>query len=734
MKNLGRKKKCVLISIAVSLATLGALCAIAFAYFVSGDDFVSFDNEKFVNVANNLTITDANGKVVSQAAYINNRKIADIDSINDYTLNAFIGIEDKRFYNHNGVDFRGIARAVVNNVKSGSLKEGASTISQQLIKNTHLASDKTFQRKLNETLLALQLEKEYTKKQILEMYLNTIYFGGSCFGIESAANVYFNKSTDQLTLEESATLAGMLKAPNHYSPVTNPERCLSRRNLVLKTMLNNGLISQSDCDKAVNTPIVINGKTANVNEKDYVYAIISEACDILQMTPLQLYNSDLTITSYYDADIQSIAKNAIIKDTTMTENGNVPQKTALVIDNESGGIVAIYSVSPYDVLRQKRQIGSVIKPVGIYAPAIEEKMLTVCTPILDDKISFGGYVPKNYDNTFSGWVSATTALSKSLNIPAIKLLNSLGVEKSAEYLAKNGIKVSEEDKNLTLAVGSITDGLDVISLSQAYLTLANGGDYSTVGTIKSISNDKGLIYAKSMGKNKVFSQSTTYLTTNMLLEVAKSGTAKQIGELPYQVAVKTGTAGNSNSNTDALICGYTTKHTFSVLISESQDRLPTSVSGGNQPVKICNDLLNGIYADVTPDNFIKPDSIVEVEIDKRIYDANHKIVKANHSSKEIARYYFDVNNQPKEQKAVLIQEKPVLSAKYEDGTVKVSANVKNDYCLVRKCGKNETVVCKRFKGTFFDTEVTGGKSYQYKLILNVNGNTTVVSKITIGLP
>ena len=204
--------------------------------------YVSFDKGRLNEVYTSLTVLDNEGKQLQEPLYLNNVKQIPLSALHDYTYMAFVAVEDKRFFRHDGIDYMRVAGAILHNLKSGSYKEGASTISQQLIKNTHLDNGKNLKRKLNEMFLARELENSYSKNEILEMYLNTIYFGRNAYGIETASNVYFNKSATDLTVSESAILAGMIKAPNVYAPDKNPQKCASRRDLVLKMMLDQGFI------------------------------------------------------------------------------------------------------------------------------------------------------------------------------------------------------------------------------------------------------------------------------------------------------------------------------------------------------------------------------------------------------------------------------------------------------------------------------------------------------------
>ena len=382
----------IIVCIATLVVAIGGVCY--FGCIRNSEKYTTFDGDKLNKVYNNLTVLDKDGKQLNQAMYYNNIKQIPLDALPHYTPNAFVAVEDKRFFSHNGIDIKRVCGAILHNVKSGSFKEGASTISQQLIKNTHLDNQKTIERKVNEMLLALELEKGYTKEQILEIYLNTIYFGRNAYGIENASNVYFGKSARNLTLSESAILAGMIKAPNTYAPDKNIDKCQSRRDLVLDLMLEQGYISQKDCNDAKSQPIIF-VKQKQLTEKTYMYYALKEACQILNMTEGQLLNSGYTIETFCDANLQEQVSQIGRKDTTTDKYGKLAD-ISCVLTNNVGHVVACYMRG--DNADVKSQPGSTFKPIAVYAPALNECIITQASPVLDEQTDFNGYKPKNYSN------------------------------------------------------------------------------------------------------------------------------------------------------------------------------------------------------------------------------------------------------------------------------------------------------------------------------------------------
>ena len=268
-------KKFLKISAIILSCFLILSAALFVSYAVITKDAV-LDSSKLVGAGQNVTIYDDEGNELTNASLEIQKKSVSIDKLQPHTVNAFIASEDRNFYNHNGLNYKRMVKALFKNISSRSFKEGASTISQQLIKNTHLSSDKTIRRKLNEIKLTKKLEKKYSKNEILEMYLNTIYFGHSCYGLQNAAEFYFNKKAENLDLPESATIVGLLASPNNYSPFKNPEKSLSRRNLVLKSMHECGYIDGNEYEKAVNTPLNSERRNPNDRYSDYISALFDE--------------------------------------------------------------------------------------------------------------------------------------------------------------------------------------------------------------------------------------------------------------------------------------------------------------------------------------------------------------------------------------------------------------------------------------------------------------------------
>lgn len=619
-----------------AVLVLGVLFSIAYIVkFKKDSDFVAFDKNRLNEVYTSLTVLDNDGAKLNEPLYLHEYKQIPIDALHDYTYNAFVAVEDKRFYSHSGIDFKRVLGAIAHNLKSGGYKEGASTISQQLIKNTHLNNNKTFKRKINEMLLAKELEKNYSKKEILEMYLNTIYFGRNAYGIETAANVYFNKSAKDLTVSESAILCGMIKAPNTYAPDKNAEKCKTRRNGVLKIMLKENVINESQYNEALDSEIYYCPEKVKA-EKTYTYHVMKEACKLLNMTPMQLAQSNFIIETYCNAQTQQALLDLITQDKTKTSD-NTLADISCVVTNNKGGVEACYFRG--DTAGEKRQVGSAIKPIAVYAPALNERIITEASPVLDEATDFNGYKPTNLGG-YNGWTTIKYAVAKSLNIPAVKTLNALGLDNAKKYLNKMGV---DGEQNLSLALGNVTGGMDVFSLAKCYATLANNGECNEVRFIKNIYNDQGLVYTREIKESRVFNSGANYLMTDLLINTVENGTAKKLFSSDYQVAAKTGTVGSKNGNSDAIIAGYTTANTFVVWYS---GKLENSVTGSAAPSALANKLLNKMYKDNKPNTFTMPDGLEELKLDKDSLDTDQTMLISDDGE----RFVFESVNKPKEYK------------------------------------------------------------------------------------
>ena len=620
------------ISLIIFLSMLTVFGALFFTYLIITKD-AHLDVNKLVNPDQNIIIYDDEGNKIIDASVQNKHKSVKIEELSDHTINAFIASEDRNFYSHNGLNYKRMFKALYKNIISGSFKEGASTISQQLIKNTHLSNDKTITRKLKEIKLTKKLEKRYAKDEILEMYLNTIYFGHHCYGLQSASEFYFDKKAEELSLNESATLVGLLTSPNNFSPFKNPEKSLKRRNTVLNAMHECGYIDEKTLETSKNKPLEAVPNGSGDKNSDYLSAVFDE----IEETNIDFYalTDGCKIMTYLDTDLQNYI-----------ESMNFNCDNAVIVTTAAGGVSAYKST----IQGARRQPGSTIKPLAVYAPAIEEKLINTYTWILDEKTDFGGYKPENHDKKEHGYVTVTESLKNSYNIPAVKTLNTLTIPKSEKYLTKMDIKLDDDEKNLSLALGGMKYGLSLKELSDRYGIFRNGGNYSPTRFIKEIvSKDGKTLYRRENVYGRVFSEGTASLINGMLIETAKTGTAKKLSGLGYDVAAKTGTCGNSSGNTDAYTMCYTSEHNIGVWLGDKNNKR-LKITGGGDGCEAAKNILKKLYDGRKPANRDIVSGTSSIEIDAEDYYSNRKAVIADNLSPTLNKLQCRTlkGNEPKE--------------------------------------------------------------------------------------
>jgi len=587
------------------------------------------------------------------------KNYVDISDLNKDTINAFISIEDKDFYKHNGLNYKRILKATYNNLKSMSFKEGASTITQQLVKNRFLSNEKTIDRKIKEAYLAIKLEKNESKDKILETYLNTIYFGNGAYGIYHASKVFFNKEPKDLTLSESCILAGSIKAPSLYSPINNIDNSIKRRDLILSEMYEDKYITIDQLISAQNESVNVNINNYNMASEIDLYNefAIDEACKILNVSKNNIIYGGYKIYTYKDTTTQEILDNHIqnLENYHVNTHGNIADSLSIIINNDDYSVSAISGKSNYNLVNINRQPGSLVKPIFTYAPALEEKEVYPISQILDEKITIDDYSPNNVGNEFYGYVSVKDAISKSLNIPAVKLTETLGIDKCKSYAEKVGINFSKYDNGYALALGGMTNGVSLKEITDAYSVFTSGGNYSKSRFIKQISTaDDAIIYTDKLTETKVYNTDTAYLMTNMLDYAVDHGTSKKLAKLPFDVAGKTGTVAvkNTNLNTDAYSLAYTSSHTMSVWLGNytmnEEYNLEGSNNGGTYATKIILDTFSDMYKDNKPSNFIVPENIVSLDIDAKSLSEDHVVVLGyNIPERYKQTEIFSLSNLPK---------------------------------------------------------------------------------------
>jgi penicillin-binding protein 2A len=521
------------------------------------------DEEKLVTHSSSEMV-DLEGNFISKL-YNENHQIVSIGDIPEYTQQAIVAIEDERFYKHHGIDVQSIFRAVIHDLKAFSKVQGASTLTQQLAKNVFLTNDKTFMRKTKEVIIAINLERKYTKDQILEMYLNQVYFGHGVYGIGGAAKYYFGKDIDKITVEESASLAALLKAPSHYDPVSQPTRGLERRNLVLYKMLEKHYITEAEYRKykAKPTKLQITEQKFENGYATYIDMVIKEAKEKYDISYDELLNGGYKVVVPIHKKTQLTAYKYFKNGNYFPGTDDNAEGAFILINAETGGVEAAiggrnYYFQGLNRINVKRQPGSTIKPVLVYSPALETGNYNPYSLIPNEQSALGDYKPKNYNDEYSKNITMYKAILESANVPAVWLLNDIGIDNAKNYIEKMDIRIPDE--GLSMALGGLKEGITPLELVRAYSAFDHEGDALEPFVINAIydRNDELIAEAK-IKEYKVFSSQTSWYMTKMLSGVVKEGTANK-GRFKGDLAGKTGSTnipGQTNGNKDAWFVGYT---------------------------------------------------------------------------------------------------------------------------------------------------------------------------------
>lgn len=661
---------------------------VAFGYYFIVTARYELDDDKLVDLERGMIFYDCNGNVIDEQT--DGVPVTEIDDLPKHLLNSFIAIEDKRFYSHNGTDKKALLRATLNNVKAFSFKEGASTISQQLIKNTHLTSEKTLKRKLIEIKLSRQLEKKYEKKEILEKYLNTIYFGDNNYGITKAARAYFGKSPSELDINESAALAGLVKAPSVYSPFADEEKCNERKNVVLKEMYEQNFISEQDYLKYKGEKI----KTAEKETDNYGY-LYQVKKELRKFSDESAYKAKkFNVYTAYNPVMQSYIEELI-----KTDDGKA--KSAIIL-NAKGEICAFWSNVP----ESKRCPGSTIKPLLVYAPAYENGTIYPCTKINDEKTDFSGYSPSNYGDKYYGKVTVRESLAKSLNVCAVKLLNDMGVNKSLAYLKKTDIEITENDDSLALALGCTEKGATLKEITAAYGVFQNSGEYSSPFCVsKVVDENVNTLLQSNPDKKQIFSEGTANLINDALNLCVKEGTAKKLSFTGVPLCAKTGTVGDENGNTDAYSVSYNNEFVLGIWFgAKDKTKMDNSVTGGTMPSVAAANIWEKIYKGKTPPELNFGGGTVNKEIDRISYDKDDKVLLADPASppRYRLRAIFSENNVPKEVSSLFTR--PMIE------TPKISVNQNEIHIRLCQTEYFETLIIRESPEITVYDSLTDGKT------------------------
>lgn len=586
------------------------------------------------------TIYDADGNVLAELKNERNIRYLTYEEIPEAVKDAFISIEDKRFYKHHGVDFFALTRAVTKLINKDAITQGGSTITQQLARNVFLTHEKSWQRKVKEMFVAWELEKNYSKDEILEFYVNNIFYANNCYGIEAASQKYFGKTISECSISETAFLCAIPNSPSRFDPLDHKENTIERRDVILEAMYENDTISKEEYAQALAEEITVDSHSKTYEQswaKSYaIHCVVEEMMkadgfafqyDFAQITDREEYEElyDETFAAYREELFQSgyqiytsinrehqtLLQQAIDEkleeyNTKNTNGSYALQCAATCIDNETGLVTAIVGgrsqedVS-YDYNRaylSQRPPGSAIKPLVVYTPVLE-RGYTANSTVQDSKESDG---PKNSNGQYSGAISLRTAVEKSKNTVAWKLFRELTPEVAMQYLLEmNFTQIMPQDYTGSAALGGFTRGASTLEMSAAYAALENEGSYRAPSCILRVEDSYGnIVFEYEKNEKQVYEAAAAKNMTDILEGVMTRGTAAGLGVSGMPSAGKTGT---TNENKDGWFVGYTPYYTTGLWVGYDSPRWLKGLTGSAYPAEIWNDFMSQIHKELPAKNF-----------------------------------------------------------------------------------------------------------------------------------
>lgn len=636
-KKLGWKifKICLFTFIALGIIGTGVVIGVITGII---DKTESIELEQLQNLKLTSFVYDSEGNEIASLYGDENRVNVSYDKIPKYLVDAVISIEDERFWQHSGVDVKRTAAAIFTYVVNGGQSTfGGSTITQQLIKNSTGDKEKAWTRKIREWYRAITLENKIEKEDILESYLNTIYLGEGAHGVEVASHTYFNKSVTEINIAEAATLAALIQLPEGYNPYNGEkqaEKLADRRKVVLNKMLELEKITKEEYDEAIAYEVKYEkGKVATGTTYTYYVDAVIEAVveDLIkeknttrELALQMIYNNGYKIYTPQIASVQQSIDDAFSNTSWFytDKKGEFMQAGMVVIENETGNVVGLSGgagekstdLSFNRATQAERQPGSCFKPIAAYGPAFEKGISYPGMGYDDMRTDFGGgWKPDNYYGYFNGYVSARDAIKQSMNIPAVKAMQSVGVETAIKFAKDLGIStLTSSDNSLSTALGGLHHGATVMDMTAAYATFANGGIYKEPNLYtKVVDADGQIVLEKKTSPKRVMKDSTAYLITDCLTTVVEQGTATSTRfNKSMKIAGKTG---NTNGDVDQWYIGYTPYYTAGVWNGYDQQKAI------NRPypytsMRVWTDVMKDIHTGLENKTFEKPNSIVTANV------------------------------------------------------------------------------------------------------------------------
>lgn len=632
--NRHRKRKLNVFRLIIFIMILGLLTAVGAVMglvAVSVKDLPPLDDAKLIP-ATATQIYDKDDKLVTQIG-LENRVEVSINTLPEHLKNAFLTAEDHYFYDHYGIRIKAIFRAALNDalhiVGMERNFQGGSTITQQLVKLSFLTPERSIKRKIQEVFLAFQVERRYSKDEILEMYLNRIYLGEGAYGVQAAARVYFGKDAKELTLSESAVLAGITNSPSNYSPYVNMEGALGRRNQVLQDMQAYGFIDEQTYRQARSEEITLKQEGNNDSKYPYPYFVDYITNRLLASFGEEMvFKGGLKVYTTMDPRIQVYVEKAMATPENFPasnkgEDGLLqPQGAMVVLDPSDGSIRALVGGREHTQMRalnratmSPRQPGSSIKPILAYGPAIEFNGMGPASIIDDVPVKYPeyrNYAPQNYDGSYRGLITMRTALTHSVNVVAVKLLmEHVSMPEAIKFASRMDLNFQALGPAMALGSQEVTP----LQLAGAYAAFANQGIYNKPYAIAKVEDREGnILYESNPSPRRAMKETTAYLLTHMLQSVVQSGTGTNARLSGRPVAGKTGTTDESK---DIWFAGYTPDLVGVVWIGYDQPtRMPRSF-GGIYPAKIWREVMSQAHEGLPAHNFSRPSGLVSATVDSK---------------------------------------------------------------------------------------------------------------------
>ena len=606
-------------------------------YTALAEGMPELDDYASTELAQTSVVYDVDGKVVDELYGVQNRFVVPLDDIDPNLQDAVVAVEDHRFYEHRGLDFEAIARAAIENIESFSIQEGGSTITQQLIKNTYIAQEQrmipSFQRKFAEASLAWQYEGEHSKEEILEQYLNTVYFGANAYGAEAASRTYFNKSAADLTLPESALLAGIINLPGVYDPFNDPKTAKERRNVVLDRMLEYGYITEKEHAEAVKADLTLSrGRVEHENDNEYfLNAVRRELAE--EYGDDTVYAGGLEIHTTLDPKLQELANTAV--DTIVDPEAGDPSAALVSVDPATGAVRAMVGGSDFDQVKfnlatqAHRQAGSSFKPF-VYAEAIDQGVSPETTYVSKHlEVPMGEYsdpyVVDNYDYIERGPITLEKALAESDNTVFVQLALDLGLENVVEKAHEMGI-TSKVEAYPSTAIGGLGEGVTPLEMASAYSTLPNAGvhmkPYLVQRATKEENGEEIVVEQHRLREETALSRDEAAMVTQALRGVITDGTASYYHDLDEEIGrPAAGKTGTTNNFVDAWFIGFIPQLSTSVWVGYPDERRPmvnlnglSEVNGENYPLDIWSLYMQDAVAMFPEQDFDVPSPYLNLQI------------------------------------------------------------------------------------------------------------------------